>query len=262
MPCSTPITTTTAAVASASWNSPGLSRQMSRKPGRSTSPTGDREDDGAKHALRQILQRAGQKEEYERDDCGGGEVRELASPAGALDHSGLRRTTIDHECAAERRGRIGRRQSEEVGVFVERFAMARRIGARRRGALGDDHHKARGRHREQRQGLLPAHLRHTEARQASGHRPNDGDAMRREVECGTCHHRTHDGEERAGQPRCEPAAGEDDRHDCTPRGTASAHAAAASRGQPGRTARPSYGCQPALPASRRAPRCRPGIRRQ
>src|SRR4029450_3513128 len=140
-------------------------------------PYGDREDDGAKHALRQILQRAGQKEEYERDDGGGGEVRELAAPARALDHSSLRRTTIDHERAAERRGRIGRRQSEEVGVFVECLAMARRVGARRRGALGDNHHKARGRHREQLQGLLPAHLRHTEARQASGHRPNDGDAM-------------------------------------------------------------------------------------
>ena len=129
---------------------------MSRKPRRSTSPTAIVKTMAPRTHRGRYWQRAGQEEEHERDDPGGRQVRELAAPAGAFDHRGLRRAAVHHERAAERRGRIGRRQTHEVRVFVERFAMARRIGARRRCALGDDHQKARGRHRDKRQGLRPS----------------------------------------------------------------------------------------------------------
>ena len=69
---------------------------------------GDREYDRSKYTARQILQRSGEEKKYERNDPRGSQVRELASAAGALNHRGLRRAAVHYECAAERRGRIGR----------------------------------------------------------------------------------------------------------------------------------------------------------
>ena len=77
--------------------------------------------------------------------------------------------------------------------------MARRIGARRRCALSDDHQKARACHRDKRQSLAPAHIRYSESRQACCYRTDDGDSMSGEVECCTRCHSTDNREQRSGQ---------------------------------------------------------------
>ena len=79
-------------------------------------------------------------------------MRQLASPTGAFDHRCLCRTPVHYERPAQRRRRVGRRQANQVRVFVEPLLMTRGIGAGRRRTLSDDHNKARANHRNQRLG--------------------------------------------------------------------------------------------------------------
>ena len=104
---------------------------------------GDREHDARQHAVRQILQRARQEQEDKEHDRGEGKLGDLASRARPVRHRGLRRTAVDDESPADRRGGVRGRKAEDVGVFVDPFLMPNRIDARRGRALGDDHHEAR-----------------------------------------------------------------------------------------------------------------------
>ena len=120
-------------------------------------PDCDRENDGSEYAARQILERSGEEEKHERDDPA---VASCASWLRPPERStiavcvGLPFTTNVPLSAA---AALAADRPDDIRVFVERFAMARRVGARRRRALGDDHQKARSRHRKQRQSFTPAH---------------------------------------------------------------------------------------------------------
>ena len=143
MPCSTPIATTAAAVRIASRNSPRLSRRMSRRPRRSTMPT----------AMVKTMLASTQRGRY----CSGpvrnrsttSTIAAKASCAawlrapGRVGHRRLGRAAVDDEGATDRGGRVGRGEPENVGVLVDPLLMLERVGARRRRALGDDHHEAR-----------------------------------------------------------------------------------------------------------------------
>jgi hypothetical protein len=94
-------------VASASCNSPGPRADVAQT-AQVDELNGDREHDRPEDTLRQILERARQEDEHERDNPGSGQVRELASPAGGLDHRGLRRAAVHDKRSADRRRNVGR----------------------------------------------------------------------------------------------------------------------------------------------------------
>ena len=87
---------------------------MSRRPVTSTIPTAIVKTMAGQHAARQVLQRAGQEQQHQQHDAGEDQLCDLAARAGAIRHRGLRRAAIDHERPAQRRGRIRRRQAEDV----------------------------------------------------------------------------------------------------------------------------------------------------
>ena len=143
MPCSTPTATTAAAVVDRQQEfAPALLKDVAEAlhvdhAGR------DREHDARQHAVRQILQRTGQEQEDEKHDPGEGQLRDLASRAGPVRHRRLRRTAVDDEGSADRRGGVRRRKPENVRVLVDALLMLNRVDARSGRALGDDHHEAR-----------------------------------------------------------------------------------------------------------------------
>ena len=154
MPCSTPIATTAAAVVDGEIE---LARAFAADVPQSLHvdhPDRDREHDAGQHAARQVLQRAGQKQQHQQHDACEHQLRDLAARARAIRHGGLRRAAVDHEGPAQRGGRIRGGQPEDVRILVDALVMAHREYARGRGALRDDHHEARGRNRQQRQGFV------------------------------------------------------------------------------------------------------------
>ena len=138
MPCSTPTTTTVAAVTAATANSPGRSRVDVAHAREVDQPDADQEDDRGQHGVRHVRQRAGQEQQDDDDDRGRGQLRELAPAAGAVDHLGLGRAAVDHERAADAGADVGQAQADEVDVLVEAVVVLHGVGARRRGALGED----------------------------------------------------------------------------------------------------------------------------
>ena len=90
---------------------------------------GDREHDARQHAARQILQRARQEQQDDEHDPGEDELGGLASRARPVRHRGLRRTAVDDEGAADRRGRVRRREPKDVGVLVDPLLMPNGIDA-------------------------------------------------------------------------------------------------------------------------------------
>ena len=103
----------------------------------------NREHDARQHAVRQILQRARQEQEDNENDRGESKLRDLASRARPVRHRGLRRTAVDDERPADRRGGVCNCEAEDVGIFVDPFLMPNPIDARCGRALGNDHHEAR-----------------------------------------------------------------------------------------------------------------------
>ena len=73
--------------------------------------------------MRQILQRAGQEHENKEHDRGEDELGDLASRARPVGHRRLRRTAVHDESPADRRGGVGGREAEDVGVLVDPFLM-------------------------------------------------------------------------------------------------------------------------------------------
>src|SRR5271157_458818 len=57
----------------------------------------DRKNDARQYAVRQVLQRAGQKQEHDEHDGGEGELRDLASRASFVRHGCLGRAAVDDE---------------------------------------------------------------------------------------------------------------------------------------------------------------------
>ena len=115
---------------------------MALRPSHVDHADGDGEHDARQNAARQVLQRAGQEHEHDGDDDGEDELRDLAPRARPFRHRRLGRAAVDHEGAAERRGGVGGREPEDVGVLVDALLVLDRIDARRRRALGDDHDEA------------------------------------------------------------------------------------------------------------------------
>ena len=102
----------------------------------------DREHDARQHAVRQVLQRAGQKQEHDKHDGGEGELRDLAARASLIRHCRLGRAAVDDEGPADRRCGVGGGYTQNVCVFVDAFFEDRRVYARGRRALRDDHDEA------------------------------------------------------------------------------------------------------------------------
>ena len=128
---------------------------------------GDREHDARQHAARQILQRTGQKQEDDEHDPGEGELGDLASRARPVRHRRLRRTAVDDEGAADRRGGVRRREPKDVRVLVDPLLMPNGVDARRGRALGDDHHEARHGDRQDGQGFAPRDIGQPQRGQAA-----------------------------------------------------------------------------------------------
>ena len=103
---------------------------------------GDREDDARQDAARQVLQRAGKEHEHDKHNDRKGELRDLAARARLIGHCRLGRAAVDHEGPADRRADVGGRYTQDVRVLVNAFFEDRRVYARRRGALCDDHDEA------------------------------------------------------------------------------------------------------------------------
>ena len=91
----------------------------------------DGEHDARQHAARQVLQRAGQEQEHDQHDGGEDELRDLAARARPIRHSRLGRAAVDDEGPADRRGGVGGRLAQDVGVFVDALSdRSPRIRAR------------------------------------------------------------------------------------------------------------------------------------
>ena len=102
----------------------------------------DREHDARQHAVRQVLQRAGQEHEHDEHDGGEGELRDLAACARLIRHRRLSRAAVDDEGPADRRAGVGGRYTQDVRVLVNALFEDRRVYAGRRRALRDNHDEA------------------------------------------------------------------------------------------------------------------------
>ena len=76
--------------------------------------------------------------------------------------------------------------------------------------------------------LVPTHIGQAQMRQAAGHRPDDGDAVRRKVPGRTGRNRACNGDQRAGESRRKPAESEDACHHYGGQGPATAGSLAGS----------------------------------
>jgi hypothetical protein len=122
----------------------------------------DREHNTSQHAARQVLQRAGQEQQYQQRDGRKYQLGDLAARADAICHGGLRRAAVYHECSAHGGSCIRSWQPEDIRVLVDALVMAHGKSVRRGGALRDYHHEARSghrRHRQQCQDFAPGHVR-------------------------------------------------------------------------------------------------------
>ncbi len=173
----------------------------------------DGEHDAGQHAMRQILQRTGQKQQHDQHDGGEGELGDLAARARLVRHRRLGRAAVDHERPADRRRGVGGRQAQNVRVLVDVLAVNGRVHARRRRALRDDHDEARPGDRQQRDRIAPAHIRPFERRQAAGDRADDGKAVVGEMKPRARRDRPDDERQRHRKTRREPAAEQDAGHD-------------------------------------------------
>ena len=79
----------------------------------------DQEHHGGEDSVRKVLQRLGEKQQHDRDDCGGRQLRYLRVALGFVDHLGLRRTAVHDKGAAEPGGEIGGAQTDEIIVLHE-----------------------------------------------------------------------------------------------------------------------------------------------
>ena len=222
----------------------------------------DGEDDARKHAARQVLQVPGQRDQHDRDDPGEDELGELALRARVVRHGGLGRAAVDDEGAGQRRPGIGGGDAEDVGVLVDVLAMLDRVDARGRRALGDDHHEARARDRQEVERLAPGHVRPAERRQPPGDGTDHGDAPAGEIEPGAGDDHPDHHHERDGKSRNEPFSDEDGRdHE---NGQAEGQRAEQSAGlrPPPTIARACCATARRRRASLRAWRRRPGRRRR
>ena len=74
---------------------------------------------------------------------------DLAPATGAVDHLGLGRAAVDDEGAREPGREVADAEPDEVDVLVEAVVVLHRVGARRRGALGEDEDEHREHDRQQ-----------------------------------------------------------------------------------------------------------------
>ena len=152
-------------------NSAGRRRSTSRIPATSMSFKAITKTTDDEHGARHVRQRLGEEQQDDRHAERGRDLRDLAAPAGAIDHRGLRRAAVDDERARRRRPRGSpRSRPDEIDVLVEAVAELRRVGARGRGALGEDHDEDRGGGAEQGRQVAARRRSASEARQAARER--------------------------------------------------------------------------------------------
>ena len=99
MPCSTPMTTTVGRGEGGHRELVAPDPQDVAHPHVVDQPDPDEEDDRREDRVRHVGQRAGQEQQDHDDDGAGGELRDLAPAAGAVDHLGLGRAAVDRERA-------------------------------------------------------------------------------------------------------------------------------------------------------------------
>ena len=83
----------------------------------------------------QVLEGSGEKQEDQDHDPREDELGDLAACSGLLGHSGLGRAAVDHEGPAQGRGRIRRREAEDVGILIDPLVVANGKAAGRDGAF-------------------------------------------------------------------------------------------------------------------------------
>ena len=100
-------------------------------------------------------------------------------------------------------------ETDQIGVLLEPLAVLHRVGARGRGALGEDHDEHREGRRQQQHGVVPGDvLRQADVRQPARNGPEDRDVVRCEVEDPAERDHPDHGDEAAGN-RLEPAPEDD-----------------------------------------------------
>jgi hypothetical protein len=119
---------------------------------------GDREHDARQNTMRQILQRAGQKQKHDERYGGESELRDLAARARLARHSRLCRAAVNDKGTAQRRRGVGCRYSQNVRVLVDALLENSRINPRSRRALCDDHDETRSGDRKKIKGFTPSHV--------------------------------------------------------------------------------------------------------
>jgi hypothetical protein len=65
-----------------------------------------------------------EEEQHCQDESSEHELGDLAARGGAVRHGGLGRAAVDDKGAAESDNGVGRGKAEDVGVFIEGFAVA------------------------------------------------------------------------------------------------------------------------------------------
>ena len=125
---------------------------------------------------------------------------DLASGAHVIRHRRLRGAAVDDEGAAQRGDGVGSGKAQDVRVRIHGFLVAQAESPRGRGALGNDHHDARGRDGKQRENIARGHVRQAEHRESVRHGADDRDALVGEVELPTRGDRPDDRNQRERHP--------------------------------------------------------------
>ena len=215
IPCSTPTTTTTVAVTRGDRELALADAPDRGHPAVVDQPQADQEHDGREDGVGHVGQGTGQEQQHGDHDRARGELRDLAAPAPAVDHLGLRGAAVHDEGAADAGPDVRHAEADEVDVLVEAVAVLHGVGPRRGRALGEDHddqgdHRGQQRHDVRRGHDLGGQA---ERRQAARHRPEDRDAHRLEVEEVAGGDRADDGDERARDRLVDAPQDQDHRED-------------------------------------------------
>src|ERR1700735_4559136 len=98
---------------------------------------GNEQDKRAEYALRQILERFGEKQQNECNYRRGGYLRELALGAGTFNQRSLRWAAVDDKGTTEGCCDVSGGQSDEVAVRIDLLMVASCVDARGWGTLSD-----------------------------------------------------------------------------------------------------------------------------
>ena len=101
------------------------------------------EDDRGEDGVGKITQRLRQEQQDKKRNGSSGEMSPLTAAASGIHDCRFGWASVHHKCAAAARGDIGQRQTNQVDVLAEVFAVTQGVRARCGGTLREDHNKTR-----------------------------------------------------------------------------------------------------------------------